>query len=443
MRPKAIAALGLLLCAACAAHAGIYYDDSAECIRVVDFPQEAPCTLGRLLQMDRLYGWEMVTWDQERDAYTIAANLCIGSNDGTDTWFQIGGAQRPRETLIMQGNLVVYPYWIEGENRGEHYSAVPRTVNRLTIGVPGDDSVTAALKFHDQNEAGSSLFLGRIPGPEGTVRQGHGGQLHVHHGVITSATPRPGGEFGATTAVGGMSLTGDSVVLDHATLSWISGAATYGMSHNATVRHSVFEHLGTAMINGKQDLVGCTFRNCETAVRDYGSLDAVLTDCVFEGNEHNWTLTYTDKGLVCIDCTWDQPREGNLYRSWENPRTAQVQYPSFVSKRHIVVEVIDDAGEPVPEALVTVRCEQETPELTVENATQQTDELGRTPGEGEDGAILLVEVVKRATDVENQPEVAEFSYTIEATAEGLAPGVVEHFRPAESWDVVRIVLGKR
>lgn len=434
--------LGLLTGIACVAHASVFHDDEARCIRVVDFPEDTPCTLERLLYMDRLCGWGKVVYEQDTDTYIITGDLSVGSNDGTDSCFQIGSRRHPRETLVMRGNLVVHPYWIEGENREEVHWKAPEAVNRLTIGVPGEDSVAAALKFDDKAGAGYTLSLGAYRAADGTLKRGHGGQLHVHYGAITSATAKPDGEFGSKSGVGGMHLGGDSVVLDHATLSWMAGAATYGMGHNAMVHDSLFDHVGTAIINGKHDLVGCTFSNCEVAIKDYGSLDAVLTDCVLQGNEHNWTLTYSDKGLVCIDCAYDQPRKGNVYQCWENTRTGQTQYPSFISKRHIVVEVVDEAGKPVPEALVKVRCEQETTEIA-ENATQETSKLGRTPAKGEDGAILLVEVVKQATDVPNQPKVTEFTYSIEASAEGFAPAKLQRFQPIQSWQVVRIVLRKQ
>jgi len=421
------------------AQAGIYYDDGAQCIRVIDFPKNTPCTLQRLLYMDSLYGWNKMTYDEATDTYTLTADLWIGLNDGSDTYFEIGSEQHPRETLIMRGNLVVYPYWIEAENREQRYWTAPQAVNRLTIGMPGDESVTAALKFEEQGQAGQTLFLGRFTTPDGKLRQGHGGQLHVHHGTITSATPEPGREFGGKSAVGGMILCGDSVVLDHATLSRISGAATYGMGHNGKVAHTLFDRVGTAIINGEHDLVGCTFRNCRVAIRDYGSLDAVLTDCVFQNNEHNWTLTFSNKGLVCIDCTYDRPRKGDVYRCWKNARTGQMQYPIFTSKRHVIVEVVDQTGKPLQTATVEVRCEQQTPEVSL-NTTQETDENGRTPGKGDDRAILLVETVKQATDVPNQPKVTEFTYSIEAQAKGFAPGKLQNFRPNESWQIVRILL---
>ena len=434
--------LGLLIAAACSARASIFYDEQARGIRVVDFPPEMPCTLERLLQMDRLYGWGMITYDGEQDAYTITGDLWIGSNDGTDTFLQIGSREHPRETLVMAGNVVVCPYWIEGVNREEHYWTGPQAANRLTIGVPGDENVTAALRFLDPEHVGHSLRLGAMPLPDGSLQSGRGGQLRVHHSAITSVTPEPGSEMGFATTLGGMDLRGDSVILDHATISWVKGAATYGMSDNGSVRDTLFDHLGTAIINGRQDLSGCTFSNCEVAIRDYGSLDAVLTDCTFRDNDRNWTLSYSNRGLVCIDCTWTEPRKGDLYQAWQNKQTGQMQYPSFVSKRHVIVEVVDEAGKPVAGARVRVRCEQETPEI-VENATQQTGPAGRTPGRGEDGAILLVQTVRQATDVPNQPAVTELSYTIEASAEGFAEAKVEHLRPVESWQSVRIVLHKQ
>ena len=59
--------LGLMIGIACVAHASVFHDDEAHCIRVVDFPKDTPCTLQRLLQMDRLYAWGKVVHDPEQD----------------------------------------------------------------------------------------------------------------------------------------------------------------------------------------------------------------------------------------------------------------------------------------------------------------------------------------------------------------------------------------
>jgi len=414
---------------------GIFYDETAQAIRVIDFPKEFPCTPARLLYMDRLYGWGKVSYEEHADTYTITADLHIGANDGTETYFQVGSASHPRETLVMRGNLVVYPYWIEGENKEESYSRAKKVVNRLTLGVRGDSSVMAGLRFK-ASPPGHTLYLGRIPLPDGKLKVGRGGQLHVYYGSITGPgeTPVPKGERPL-----GMYLTGEEVVLDHARLSSFLGFMTYGMNHNAKVQDSIFENAGTGIINGRHDIKRCVFRNCGIAVRDYGSLDAILTDCVFENNDRNWTLEYTNKGLVCIDCTINPPRKDNVYRCWISRRTKKKQYPSFVSKRHILVEVADEKGAPLRGAQVSVKCEQGT-FAAAENRFQTTDDAGRTPGKGDTGAILLAELVRKATDVLNKPAVTEYSYTIEAEAPGYAPARLKNFRPEKSWQVVHVVL---
>ena len=414
-----------------ACDAAIFHDDQTQCIRVIDFPAHSPCTLARLLTMDKLYGWGKVSYEPNANTYTITSDLCIGGNDGTETHFQVGSAARPGETLVMKGRLIVHPYWIAGENpESTHWRAEPRT-NRLTIGMRGETTTQAALKFDGKY----GLMVGRAPRAKGKLVVGHGGQLYVHHGRITSARPdEPCGDRQVS-----MCLAGDRIVLDHATLSRMRGFMTYGMGRNAQVSHTVFEHGGSAIINGQHDLKGCTFRNCGVAIRDYGSLDAILTGCTFEGNEHNWTLTFTRHGLVCVDCTWDEPAKGDVYKSWVNRRTKVKQYPSFVSKRHIVVEVVDTEGRPVAGANVRVRSEQGASAMA-ENALQTTDKLGRTHSRGSADAILLAELTKRSTDIDNQPETDVCSYTIEAQADGTARAVIKGFRPTTSWQVVRLAL---
>ena len=428
--------LTLVLSLACLCRAGIFYDDQAKCIRVVDFPKEAPCTLRTLLRMARLHGWHFVVHDDATDTYRVSSDLWIGSNDGTDTYLQVGSREHPRETLIMNGDLVMHPFWIQGQNCEPSWRQASKAVNRLTVGVPGDPSVRPMLKF----EPSHMLILGRVPAAEGRSVTGHGGQLHVHHAAITSASP--GVAFGRPSAKAGMRLTGDSVVLDHASLSWIKGFMTYGMGHNGSVRDSVFDHGGAAIINGQHDLRRCVLSDCGTAVLDYGSLDAVLTDCTFTRNDCNWSLAFSKKGLVCIDCTYDPPKKGNVYRCWVNRRTKQKQYPSFVSKRHIIVEVVGAHGEEIAGAQVRARCEQGAAAMAV-HGTQTTNKLGRTPGKDEGDAILLTELMRQATDVANQPRETVYSYTIEAGADGFAPNARHGFRPTRSWEVVRLVLARK
>ena len=130
MQKPVLLSLVWFACAAAAAHAAAYYDETARCIRVADFPKYAPCTPATLLRMDRLYGWGKVRYDAATDTYTIAADLFIGSDDGSETYFQLGSAAHPRETLVMRGELVVCPYWIEGRSAYAAHWRAPRRANR-------------------------------------------------------------------------------------------------------------------------------------------------------------------------------------------------------------------------------------------------------------------------------------------------------------------------
>lgn len=133
------------------------------------------------------------------------------------------------------------------------------------------------------------------------------------------------------------------------------------------------------------------------------------------------------------------PANGDQYRSWTNRKIKAKQYACLVSKRHVVVEVVDTNGKPISGAKVRVRSERGATALA-ENSNPTTDKAGRTPGQGADDAILLTECSKRATDVPNQPTVTLFSYTIHVTANGFAARAIKGFKPKQSWQVIRVVL---
>ena len=439
--------VALCLGIAAAGFGGVLFDAEKNIIHATDFPAGLPCTLKLLLAADRQSGWGKVTYDEAGDAYTVAADIWIGANDGTETYFQIGGKKNPKETLIIKGNVVVYPYWVKGENEGVFYK-VPRKVNRLQIGDPQDESVTAALKFDCERKNQFTFYIGTFPkpGPKFTfVRGAYGGQLHVYNGIITAATQDAAHTFGSPKRGWGVML-GRSMILRNATLSWVSDFMAYGAEkQNSQIVNTTFEHGGAALVNGRQEATGCTFRNCGVALKDWGGLNATVTDCVFENNDYNWTLTHTEEGVTCIDCVIGKPKKGNIYTSIHNEKAKRKFYPKFASKRHIIVEVVGANGKPVPGAAVEAKCEQTLEEWEqkildmTENSKRAVNDAGRTPKKGEERPILLTEVVERATDTANQPEVKEYAYTITAAAGG-ATGEVKGFCPKKSWEVVRITL---
>ena len=416
-----------------ASEGGVFYDEDANTIIVADFPRKLPCSLERLLQLDKLYGWGKVSHDKAADTYTVACDLAIGANDGTNTYFQIGSPQHPNETLVMKGDLRVAPYWVRDENLGT-YQTAPRRVNRLTLGDPESRKVRAALKFDCETKNQHGLSVGAL--------DAWGGQLHVYDSTITAARPDAAHSFG-DAARGSVSLHGDSIIFDNATYGWVSGKMTYGLSEHPsrTIRivNTTFEHSGQAIVGGKLDLVDCTFRHLGTAFLDWGSIDINATRCTFADNSRNFSLRFSRKGIVCVDCEIGRPADGDEYHSQTTASMGTKRFPTFASKRHTIVEVVDAVGRGVPAAEVVVKSEQGDAGAA-ENYRQLTDDKGRTPGRAEGRAILLTEVLRKNTDTPSVPEVREFSYTVEVSAAGFGPVTVKGVRPTRSWQVVMVRL---
>ena len=440
----ACAGLGILFPAHCSVEAAVTYDAERNAIRVRDYLRSFPCALKGLRAADRMNGWGKVTHDEASDTYTVACHLVIGDNDGTDTYFQVGSVERPEEALVMQGNIIVSPYWIKGRNADADVLVASKKVNRLTLGDPKDNSVSATLKFDCTEERKFTVYVGVYGIEAGKVKGGRGGQLHVHNSTITALDQKPGFEFSTPSKHAAMVLSGDSIVFDGATLSWAAGYMAYGIPGSAKVANTVFEHGKSVTYGGTghHRWTGCTFRNLECAIFDSGGLCMTLTRCTFENNIRNWSLPYTRDGLTCIDCTVGSPERPDHYASWVSPRTHERQYPTFTAKRHIIVDVVDEEGKPIPDARVTVTCDQGALEA-VENGEQTTNAAGRTPAQGEEQPVLLTEMVKQATDTPSTPEVREYDFSIQVSADGFAPNSVNDFRPTSGWKVVRIVLAKK
>ena len=334
------------------------YDAQTNRVWVENYTEAFPCTPRILLLADRMNGWGKIDYSSATDTYTVAADLYIGRNDGTDTYFQIGSNAHPRETLVLKGNLVVYPFYITGENEEKNASLAERGVNRITLGSPDDESIKATLKIHSDSGAEHSMYFGRIPVSGDIPRWGcYGGQLCVHNSTITAAIQDRAHAIGEAQTKQ-VYLYGNKVVLENATLSWFAGVITFGMrARSSTIDGCVFEHSGYGIINPKQVIRGCTFRNLHVAVKDWGgAIDAQLIDCIFEDNDANWWLS---RGrIICIDCTFGTPKKGN--RLWRNERlkSGKDENPTFSSRRHIVVAVVEAEGKPVPGAQVLVLSEK-------------------------------------------------------------------------------------
>jgi len=426
----------LLWVAAVTCRAGVGFDAASNVLLVTDFPAEFPCTLKRLASVDRQCGWGKVAYDAAADAYMVSCDLrsaprrhghVLPSRDEGQPEGGAGHARHPgRRAVLGRGR----------ERRGQVVGGAPAR-QPPDPRDPQDPAITPALKFDCRTRGQYGLRLG--------ANNSAGGQLHAFHAVIAAATPDKAHAFGLPPR-GDLCLLGDGLVVERTTISWVAGMMLYGvaadMRRDYRIQDCVFENAYSGLSNGRNELTRCVFRNMDMAVNDYGSLDAILTDCVFENNDCNLALTFTSRGVVAVDCVFQPPKKGDVYRGYVNPATKTKQYPSLTSRRHVIVEVVDEQGKPLPGAQVTVRNEQGVYE-NVERGKAVTDATGRTPGQGDAKAILLTEAVRKATDTENQPAVTEFTYTVAVSAPGYAPAVRTGLRPTKSWEACGSRCGSR
>jgi hypothetical protein len=436
LRRAACAALLAACLPAPALLAGVLYDAKLDCLWVTDFPAAFPCTLARLKALDDTHGWGKVRYDADARAWTIDCHLLIGANDGTTTFFQIGSREAPDETLLLRGNLYVAPFWVEGENAGKYWQ-VPLIENRLTLGCAGDPAVRATLKFVNRKRGEFGPAIGESPAVDRTLKK-FGGQLHVYNSVITAA--RQEAEYACAT----FRLVGQEVVLVNSELSWSVDDLAYGLNtaqprKSARVENTLFAHGGGAVNNGSIVLVGCTLRDLACAVSDSGAIDATLIDCTVERNVRNWMLRFTPYGITCIDCDVKPSARGDLFKAQPAGADGKKEYGALTTRRHVIVEVVDAQGRPVPNAAVKVKCELRVAQPVADNTLQITDAQGRTPGKGMNKAVLLTESIERVTD-SGEPQIKAFSYAISVEAKGFAPETIEGFRPLEKWKVIRVTL---
>lgn len=423
----------------------VCYDRDNRSLHVMGYPAAAPATPALLVQLDRLHGWDVIRFDETQRRYVLDAHLVIGWNDGSETCFEIAGVTGSDCTLAVRGNVIVYPCHIPGVNRELPPRASPAGRSRLTLGRADDPAAAGALLIESSTNAAHTLYVGFMPNKDATpVLTGPGAEIQAYYSLISAAHPAPEGALGISGRRGpgtpGVRL-GASPVLLNSRLAWAEGYYLTSLDKSARVEHTTFEHGQAGLYNGwcVNPVLGCVFRNLHSAVRDGGSIVLTLTDCVFENNRHNWVLTHTARGLTLIDCQWTAPAEGDVVQPWDNPGTGRRQYPSVISRRHIVVAVVDQEGRPVPDAMVAVEHE-EGDQAAAEPPRLRVGAAGRTPGRGEKGALLMTEFITRATDDAQAPDHRRYAYKIMVSAAGYHPAAVSGYQPEKSWDEVQIQM---
>ena len=395
----------------------VTYEAEANTIVVSDFPEPIPARLDTLARADRANGWNKIQYDPAAQTWTIKASLQVGRNDGSETWMRIGSAMQSNETLILHGNLIIAPYLVAGEN--DRYA--PSRVNRLTMGDPTNAAIRTALKIAG---AGHTVYSGKLPGPDGILRNGYGGELHIYHGTLTSA----GGKRDIARPYWSGSLT-----LDHAVVSGFNALAFFGTAaHRTDIRDSILEDNAGIFGSPAQRAAGCLFRRNTVVIQGLSGDTVHLLDCRFNDNIQNWQLT-SGGTIECVDCTIAPGAKPDSY-GFKGDRPARV-----IARRHVIVKVVDAAGAPVSRAKVAAVCRPAGDNLILNNYAE-TGKDGRTPGPDNSKAIILTEEIKTASSNPLEPTTTRYSYDIEISAAGNKKAIISNYEPLKNWETLTATL---
>jgi len=403
----------ILLLAVGSASGEITFDASSRAIHVIGYTQEAPATMQCLLEADGKNGWQVVSYRAEQEAYRLDASLVIGRSGGSKSHFQV----RPTETVVLNGSLIVAP----GKEFRKHASAALeyRGGNWLRIGLPDDSGVGPVVKFECSKACEHGLQIGA------------GSQFLCYRARLSAATVDKAhyAFWKGTGAIVGSTVSGFDKLYGLA----LDGHTDY------LIKDCTFEHMNVGLYNGVQIVEGCTFRHMGTAVYDAGCLDAILTNCRFESNERDWALAHTATGIRAVDCAFADPERSKFtLRRWHSRYSKEWQFPTFVAKRHLVFEVKDRQGKPIPGAVVTLSHEKgQAGMINVGRAVTGAD--GRTPAD--ERALLVTDYLYRATD-RTTPIHESYTYSASVAAAGFAPVELTGIDPHQSRRTWHAVLAR-
>lgn len=245
-----------------------------------------------------------------------------------------------------------------------------------------------------------------------------GGDLYVYNSTITADIPDAEHIFDCATRYRDLAvcLHPGEVRFVNASLSWFGG--WYGLhAGNSVLVNSVFSHGDCVVGNAVQKATNCTFRHIGVVLREAGCMAAELVRCTFTDNGHNWTLGSISSGdIILVDCNVAPQKEPLRIRKNRMPpqqaaRLGRPLYPSCIERESLLVRVLDADGQPVPRALVRVRCPADPG--AVGPALALTDQQGMTPGTPEEHAILVTTRRTQATDEPDKPITFTYDYTVD------------------------------
>jgi parallel beta helix pectate lyase-like protein len=191
-----------------------------------------------------------------------------------------------------------------------------------------------------------------------------------------------------------------------------------------------------AGVNATLTFRNCVFENLSVcAVTDPGGINAKFINCVFKNNKQNFLLRYTANGVTLVDCEVEPGQKPDSITARKFRGTMRL--PKLVSKRHIIVKVVDGSGKVVAGAEVSALPEQEVQEAV--SAKAKTGSSGLTPGKGAKAALLLAEYCKQAVEGSATPKETAFSYKITVSKAGKT-AVISGVKADKNWKQIEVIL---
>lgn len=401
---------------AAGARADVTYDAKAGTLTVTGFTAGAPCTVADLRQADADGGWGVVAYNKATDTTTLAAHLLIGRSDGTSSFLRIGAADRPREMLVVTGNVIVTA---SREIAYKRYEGC----NTFMLGMADKSTVRPALLIDCPKRNAFRMEIGA------------GASLRAFHARIAArATDK------AHRA--NWKGTGNDSRLIGCTLAGFTQLYGFNANHGRDFRviGTTFSDMDIGPYNGQQYFEDCTFRNMGIAIYDGGGLSGIIKRCRFENNTINWQMQYTRDGLRAVDCTFGKAAKtpGYVCTAWRNKETGEWQKPAFLAERHVVVEVKEATGNVLRGARVRLACEEDAP-AAVRWGTAVTGSNGRTPAPDEARALLVFDYLVRAAE-KKTPARTDYTYALTVLADGDKPVTVKGLDPDQRQPVVTVRL---
>lgn len=296
-------------------HGGVEYNKESNTIFVKNYPQDMPCTLENVLQSDTMNDWNKIKYDEKTKTYTINANLVIGSDDGSTTYFQIGTDSQPETTVVMHGDIVLYPDH-PPIKENEKWSVYMRkkaheAVNCLRIGSLANPAIKTTIKFADTK----TFMVGNAPN---AAKRPYSGEFYLYNATVTALDPDNGARIGPNRDYTWVTAYKAEIV--GCKIMWFRNGINgiHGWEGRHLIKDTEYHNCGNG-INGyigsprhSRKLVNCKFINCAQALNGFsgGGKDSVvvLENCEFSNNQRNWANIRNLK-LILKNCVIGKPAE--------------------------------------------------------------------------------------------------------------------------------------